>query len=263
MSTGQKSNILYITNQCNLKCEYCYQLEDRQKSQPFEISTQEVNDFIDEIIAREGNAISTVVLFGGEPLLNKSKFFEILDLFEAKTTQTGKKFALSTTTNGIAFLDSAFLCEFKEHIAKLQNTFSLEISYDGRGQHRRSRAFDIDLVLDLFDPQEISIRYTIHSGNYKSCICDLIKLQKYKKIIINFYESELDLIVDITQFKAKLQRIAEYLYTKFKTPICYLNCELCRGCNFGLFGGINYNGKLSVDGNAGEFNHFTELGGLK
>lgn len=259
----QKSNILYLTNQCNLQCDYCYQLQDRQKSKIYEISYQEIQDFISEIVEREGmETTSTVVLFGGEPLLNKYKFFEALFALEEYTRKTGKKFAISVTTNGLAFLDAGFLRKYKERISKLQNSFSLEISYDGVGQFRRvnkaGKVPDIQKILKLFEPQEISIRYTIHAGNYKCCIYDLIKLQKYKKIIVNFYESELDSLCDIRAFKEKLQRVTEYLYTRYKTPVCYLNCRLCGGCDFGVFNGINYNGKFAVDGNASEFNHFSQ-----
>ena len=259
----QKSNILYLTNQCNLACEYCYQLADREVSKPYEISQKEIEDFIAEIIEREGlETTSTVVLFGGEPLLNKYKFFEVLSALEESTRKTGKKFAISVTTNGLAFLDTAFYEAYCERISKLQNTFSLEISYDGVGQFRRvsktGKSYDIQKILNLFKPQEISIRYTIHAGNYKCCIYDLIKLQGYKKIIVNFYESELDSLCDISQFKEKLQRVTEYLFTRYHTPVCYLNCRLCGGCNFASYNGINYNGKFVVDGNAGEFNHFSE-----
>ena len=258
-----KSNILYLTNACNLKCEYCYQRHDLNS---LSVSEKEVHNFIKEIIEREGlKTTSTVVLFGGEPLLLKYKFFDILDIFESYD----KSFALSTTTNGIQFLDAAFLNDFKDKISKLKNKFSLEISYDGSGHYRRvypngkSSESDIKKVLVAFDPNEISIRYTIHKGNYKNCIRDIIELQKYHKIIVNFYESELENFTNVKELKDKLQRVSEYLYTKFKTPICYLNCEFCQKCDFKSFSGINYQSKLSIDGNAENFKHFSLLKDLK
>ena len=255
-----KTNVLYLTNKCNLKCEYCYQRHDPNS---LSISLDEVHNFINEIIAREGShAPSTVVLFGGEPLLLKNKIFEILDVFESYK----KDFAISLVTNGIAFLDCDFFKSFCAKIKNLKNYFSLEISYDGEGTHRRkypngeSAKADIEAVLALFDPQEISIRYTIHKGNYDTALKDLIKLRQYKKIIVNFYEEELEAQgLSMKQFKETLRNQTEYLYTKFQTPICYLNCRLCRGCDFGKFDGINYQSKLNVSGNAEPFKHFEVL----
>lgn len=261
----QKTNILYLNSNCNLKCEYCYQLADREKSRLVEPSESEIFDFINEIEKRESGKTSTVVLFGGEPMLNKSKFLRVLEIFNSRS----HKYALSTTTNGLAFLDSKFFADYQQAIAALKHPFSLEISYDGVGHSRRvypsgkSSKNDVEKVLELFNPKDISIRYTIHKGNYNCAIHDIIRLQKYKKIIVNFYESELDDYIDIKAFKERLIRITEYLFTKFKTPVCYLNCEVCRGCNFAEFSGINYNAKIAVDGNAGEFNHFSVLRGLQ
>lgn len=256
-----KTNVLYLTNKCNLKCEYCYQRHDPNS---LSISIDEVRAFADEIVAREGTSNpSTIVLFGGEPLLLKYKIFDVLDVFESYE----KDFAISLVTNGIAFLDSDFFKSFYNKIKSLKNHFSLEISYDGVGSSRRiyhdgkSAKEDIEKVLALFDPSEISIRYTIHKGNYRAALRDLIELQskKYKKIIVNFYESEIEKDCDINVYKDTLRRQMEYTYTKYKVPVCYLNCALCRGCNFGAFDGINYQSKLSVSGNAEEFKHFELL----
>ena len=261
----QKTNILYLNSACNLKCEYCYQMPDRESSKPVEPTESEIFDFIKEIEDREKGLVSTVVLFGGEPMLNKSKFLRVLEIFNSR----GHKYALSTTTNGLAFLDSKFFADYQQAIAALKHPFSLEISYDGAGHYRRvhpngkSSKAEIERVLELFEPKTISIRYTIHKGNYNCAIHDIIRLQKYKKIIVNFYESELDTYIDVKSYKEKLIRVTEYLYQRFKTPVCYLNCEACRGCNFAQFNGINYNAKIAVEGNAGEFNHFSELGGSK
>lgn len=252
---------------CNLKCEYCYQAIDTEK---FQASDENITEFINEICNREGfKTVSTVVLFGGEPLLYPDRFFRALELLELKTQETGKQFAISTTTNGIAFLNPSILGKFKNTVSNLKNHFTLEISYDGKGHDRRvypsgrySKA-DVEKALSLFEPNDITIRYTIHAGNYKCVLGDLVALQKYRKIILNYYETELDLHTDVRALKAKIRRIAEYLYTIYGKPICYANCELCKACNFGLFSGINYNGEISVDGNANGFNHFSQLKVLK
>ena len=100
-----KTNILYLTNQCNLNCEYCYQAKDRNESKPSFINEKEVEKFFDEVIKNEPLGSSVVVLFLGEPFLNEKMFYYILDYTDSITEKTGKKFNLSTTTNGIYFKD--------------------------------------------------------------------------------------------------------------------------------------------------------------
>lgn len=250
-----KSNILILTYSCNLDCDYCYQKEER-KSNTFKITENEIHNFVKEIIQREGvSTTSTLVLFGGEPLLYPDLFFKALDIIESYD----KKFAISTTTNGKAFLNKEFFKSFQNKIKSLKNKFSLEISYDGLGNYRRG--FETEKVLELFNPKEITIRYTIHKGNYKESLRDIIKLCNtgYHKIVVNFYETELQEFVNVDEFKDTLTRQTEYLFTKFKTPICHLNCQFCNGCDYQNTKGINYNGRYNVDGNAGVFNVFTEL----
>lgn len=261
----QKSNILYLTFDCNLECEYCYQLKERKKNYKFYLSENEILEFIHEIVEREGlDTVSTVVLFGGEPLLLREKFFKVLDAFENFTHSTGKKFALSTTTNGTHLLNPKFARAFKEKIQKLQNSFSLEISYDGTGQCRRKnkQGIPVDISSVLRDFKDlVSIRYTIHAGNYESALADIIKLceRKFKKIILNFYESEIENFVDLEKYKSDLKRKLEYIFTLYKIPICHEVCEVCKGCDYWKFNGINYNSKIEVSGNANGFNHFEIL----
>ena len=250
---NQKTNILYLTNCCNFDCEYCYQAKSRNSAKPSFISFENAKKFINEIVERESGLISTIVLFGGEPLLNPDLFYKILDFIESKN----HKFNISTTTNG--YYLSKHLVEFKNKILNLKNHFSLEISYDGSGQFRRKfNNKNTDFVKELIDKIDFkfSIRYTIHSGNIKTYLKDLAELslnQNIDKIIVNFNESEIGFIKD---FVSK-QAIEIFKYTQ--KPICYLNCDFCKRCNFEKFNGIQYqynDSNFEVSGNATEFNHF-------
>lgn len=267
-----KTNILYLTNQCNLNCEYCYQAKDRNESKPSFINEKEVEKFFDEVIKNEPLGSSVVVLFGGEPFLNEKMFYYILDYTDSITEKTGKKFNLSTTTNGIYFKDEQKCYKFINRIKQLKNHFSLEISYDGSGQDRRiypngkSTKEDVkNVIKKLLHLIDFSIRYTIHKDNYKNVLKDLVQLSKLniKKIIVNFYESELDQFINSNELKTHLIQKTNEIYRALKKPICHLNCQECKGCNHSeLFNRtINYglNDKsFEVKGNALEFNHFTK-----
>ena len=277
----QKSNILYLTNQCNLNCDYCYQKNDRTIK--YTISKSEIDEFFASLCVNEKDKISTVVIFGGEPTLEKDLIFYIFDLTDSITKKTGKKFALSLTSNGIAFEDFNYYSDFKLRTSRLKNHFSLEISYDGKGQDRRvfkngeSSRRIVENVLKYVKVD--AIRYTIHKDNYDSALTDIISLcMGYPKVVVNFYESELDEVLqklqdstkvgiirycNASEYKKYLKKRFEYIFTRLKKPVCHLACKTCMGCNYEEFDGINYNSKFEVNNNAGEFNHFTKLKGIK
>lgn len=269
-----KSNVLFLTSSCNLNCEYCYQLDDRMSldKQVF-ISEEDVNIFFTDLLKREPNKDSTVVIFGGEPFLNPKIVFYILNLTDKITELYNKKFNLSLTTNGIYFLDKSKLISFVKRIKNCKNHFTLEISYDGAGHNRRiykngeSSKKDVETVLEYFNKieQPISIRYTIHKDNYQHALKDLILLStksNYKKIIVNFYEQELEKYIDVQEFKNKLMRQACEIFRRTNKPICHLNCGECLGCNFEEFKGIHYQfdkKAFDISKNADKFDYFSKI----
>lgn len=270
-----KTNILYLTNQCNLKCDYCYQLQDRKNSKVQFLNENDVKEFFDELCEREKDITSVVVLFGGEPFLNEKMFYYILDYCDEITIKTSKKFSLSTTTNGLYFLDEEKRNYFLQRIDKLKNSFSLEISFDGSGNDRRvynnniSSTDDVKKVIkELKDKIPITIRYTIHKDNYKNALNDLVKLSKinFRKIVVNFYETELDKELgsseETIKFKEYIKKRSQEIFLLTNMPICHLNCEVCKGCNHAVLkdNTINYRLKSSfeVEGNAGYFKHFSK-----
>lgn len=247
-----KSNILYLTSDCNLKCDYCYQKKEREslKEQTY-ITKQEINDFFYDLMQREPQNDSTVVIFGGEPFLNPNLIYYIFELTNKITYFKKKKFNLSLTTNGVYFLNTKNRDEFIEISKNLLNHFSLEISYDVSGHDRRvykngkSTKEDVEKVLEYFNQinYPLTIRYTIHKDNYQNALKDLIQLslnKNYKKIVVNFYETELDSYLNVEEFKERLKRQTCEIFRKVQKPICHLNCLECMGCNFEQFDGIYY-----------------------
>ncbi len=72
---------LEITNACNHKCEYCYNYDRFNK----DYLTKENADKILDVL---GDDIFEITLTGGEPLLNKSTLFYILEKCEDKNIDT-------------------------------------------------------------------------------------------------------------------------------------------------------------------------------
>lgn len=265
----QKVNIMFITTDCNFNCDYCYQKADREKNKSEVMNEKDVDKFLADVCLREPYGQSTIVIFGGEPFLNPKIFYYVLDKTNEITKNTGKKFGISTVTNGYYFRDTKNIQILKEYMDKSLNEFLLEVSYDVSGQDRRilrngeSSKPIISNVLKTLKELKIplGIRYTVHKVNQENVVKDLIKLQEFykntnllKRITLSWNFQE----IFVTENDLKEYGLA--MWDKYKIPICKLNCALCRQCNFDDFEGIKYQMKdtdFIVDGNQGEFKHFS------
>lgn len=127
---------LQVTQQCNLRCEYCAYsgtYDNRihnEKSMSFEIAKKGIDYVISN--SSESNRID-IGFYGGEPLLRFDFIKKCVEYAKANTE--GKKLQFHMTTNGTILTDEImkFLVE---------NKFSLLISLDGPEEiHDRNRTF--------------------------------------------------------------------------------------------------------------------------
>lgn len=86
-----------ITNECNLKCVYCYQENDNKRVSGC-ISDDTINRFIEYLLANPNN--TTVSFYGGEPLLYAQRCIEISNRLKSTQSSIKKKYRASITTNG-------------------------------------------------------------------------------------------------------------------------------------------------------------------
>ena len=121
-------NTLYLTNQCNLACTYCY--EDLSNKEKEVLTEERLKKNIDIILERENEESQTLfILFGGEPTLEWNKCKIAIDYALSK-----KKFCtFNMITNGIKFLKDDFCEEYK----KYQQYISLDVSFDVSGNQER------------------------------------------------------------------------------------------------------------------------------
>lgn len=124
--------VIHLTENCNLRCRYCYEDHYYSKSNR-DISFEDIMCLIDrEAENNTGNCFIT--FYGGEPLLKKDLIYKTVQYAKGKHTNT--KFDFSMTTNG-TLLDEAFVQYMKD------NSF-LGISYsiDGtESTHDANRIF--------------------------------------------------------------------------------------------------------------------------
>ena len=274
----QSTNIIYLTTECNINCEYCYQKDDRLKSPKKEITKEEITKFFEKLVTSEPGVTSTVVIFGGEPFLVPELVFFCISEADRIKKLTGKEFALCITTNGIWFINTYNTHKWINTVKNSSNYISTEISFDGTGHDRRiykngkSTKKDVTGVLKVFRDIgfPITIRYTIHKDNYQVILEDFIKIFEFysgttclQKIVTSTFDTELDpLVGNIEIFTDNIKNKILALYSRYNIPICSIACEACKKCDFASFCGNSY--KTSTEefiiekGKQGNFDHFSK-----
>lgn len=137
---------LVLTNDCNLKCSYCYEKHDLRDSAIMDIETgrEAVSRYLDM-----DDDFQTVVIdfFGGEPLL---AFPQIKEIFTwVKKQEWEKNIQFTVSTNGTLLDD-----EMKRWFTENRDHISVGLSIDGnREAHNINRDNSFDLIyphLDFF-----------------------------------------------------------------------------------------------------------------
>lgn len=110
---------LHLTDNCNMKCGYCYVKKDKNRYMTFDTAKLVVDRAVSE-----GKEYISIGFFGGEPLLCKPLIKKIVSY--ANTLSKNKKLTIhyKMTTNGM-LLDNNFL-EFSRN-----NNIFIALSHDG------------------------------------------------------------------------------------------------------------------------------------
>jgi uncharacterized protein len=135
--------VLMLTTSCNLACRYCY--EDREEGcvpppgavgGPTEMSLESLRESVGFLLDQSGESKKvSVVLFGGEPLLQFPLLRAAIPEARAMSSARGKEISFSITTNG-TLLTREIAGFLKE------NGVSVCLSIDGtREIHDRNRPY--------------------------------------------------------------------------------------------------------------------------
>lgn len=233
---GSAVNVLYFTNKCNLACTYCY--EDLP-GRPAQILTREqIEKSIDAIIEREDpNHQTLIVLFGGEPTLEWDNVCYAMDYAWKKKSNIH----FNMTTNGIKYLSQEFIDMTKNNFFYKRGFLSIDISFDGIGNHDRifkNGKDSTSSMLQVFKKLnengiKYRIRYTIQRWNIRKLYEDM------SLIIRTFQPSRLITSVawdtltqrDIERLNEVKERLRDdWINKRISTPVCELFCDMCSGC---------------------------------
>lgn len=129
------SIMIWSTADCNMKCKYCYEGDNKSKLYMSEKTRQKVVDYVENKLQDYDNDTFLIGLHGGEPFLN----FECLEFLVSSINNIaniiGKKVTFVTTTNATLLNDR--ICKFI-----IQNIPDITVSLEGsRATQNKMRPF--------------------------------------------------------------------------------------------------------------------------
>lgn len=132
-----KNITFQVTDACNLRCTYCYQINKHTNVMPFEVAKK----FIDMLLEPDDDTkkyfnswdstAAIIEFIGGEPLLQIDLIDQISDYFVKKAIEVNHPWAVnhrfSICSNGLLYFDPKVQAYIKKHLRNL----SFSISIDG------------------------------------------------------------------------------------------------------------------------------------
>jgi Arylsulfatase regulator (Fe-S oxidoreductase) len=152
-----------VGSNCNLRCTYCYELNNQNQKNNFKTTQSSINpivmqeDILEAVIYKMLCLCPSRIHFswhGGEPLLAGIGFYEKVVNFIEKYKKPGQKIKNSIQTNG-TLVDDSWIDFFQ------RNNFTVGFSMDGPLEvHNKHR------------------RYLNGRGTHKDILCNIQKLKK-------------------------------------------------------------------------------------
>ena len=145
----QTANVTFqVTDACNLKCTYCYQINKGHHVMPFEIAQKFINILLEndentqQYIDTKASDAIVIEFIGGEPFLEVELMDQIMEYFIKRMIETNHpwqyNWRMSISSNGTLYFEP----KVQNFIKKWMDHLSLGISIDGNKQlHDTCRIF--------------------------------------------------------------------------------------------------------------------------
>ena len=225
-----KNLTFQVTEDCNLRCTYCYQINKSKKSMSFETAKKAIdclfkdNNKIDSYFALDNITGIILDFIGGEPFLEVELMDHIVDYFVEQAFKyksvLAYRYMISISTNGTLYNDP----KVQKFIKKWGPKLSLIVSLDGcKELHDSCRIFpdgsgSYDLAVDAVKQErlrgnDLSTKMTFAPENISyipRAIKNLIDLG-YTQIFCNCVFEDVWNKDDAKLFYIKLKETADYL----------------------------------------------------
>lgn len=219
---NHKKIMLILTENCNLRCKYCYELNKHRSTMTFE----KARDIISKSLADMGDYESVIIeLHGGEPFLNFDLIKKI-DEFVIETYSFPVLFR--STTNGTCVHG-----EIQEWLKARKNRYEIMLSLDGKkDDHDLNRitalnkgSFD-DIDIDFFKHtwEYCPVSMTISKDAVENMAENTIWIQEQGFECLNAFQwaTEWDDEKVYPILKRELAKLVEYYTEHPEKHICLL-----------------------------------------
>lgn len=235
---GQGSKILcnvtiQVTEDCNLRCSYCYQIAKTKKKLKFETAKKFIDILLDpdqsknKYINTYDTSFVVLDFIGGEPLLEIDLITDICRYFTKRVIELNHPwrvgYMFSIGTNGVLYFDpkvQAFIDEFKGRVSfsitldgDKQLHDSCRVFPDGSGSYDLASAACVDWMHRLGENGIMSSKLTIAPGNVQylsSAIIHMISLG-YTNINENCVYEEGWTVEHANILYNELKKLADYI----------------------------------------------------
>lgn len=278
-----KTFTFQITEDCNLRCSYCYQINKSKKVMPFEIAKKAIdclfkdNYKIDSYYSLDSMDGIIFDFIGGEPFLEVDLMDKIMDYFVEQAYKyksiLAYRFMISISTNGTLYNEP----KVQTFIKKWRSKLSLGISLDGcKELHDACRVFpdgsgSYDKAVDAVKQEmqinpNLSTKMTFAHDNLQyipDAIKNLVELE-YTNISCNCAFEDMWQPGDAPLFYHKLKETADYLLTLNAIPFVSVFAYDCgkpleEAYNSNWCGGNGLMLCVNPDGNFYPCQRFTEV----
>lgn len=167
-----KNITFQVTDNCSLRCKYCYQHNKGNKRMSFETAKKFINLILngDKGFKEYLNSDNTIALIldfiGGEPLLEPELINNIVSYFRQEAIKIkhpwATNFKISISSNGVSYFEP----EVQKLLNKYKDIISLNITIDGNKElHDSCRVFP-DGVTGSYDYAIAAAKDWTSKGNY-------------------------------------------------------------------------------------------------
>lgn len=219
-----------VTDNCNLACKYCYQINKSTRKMSFETAKKFIDLLLSgekgfaDYVSPEFSPAIIIEFIGGEPFMEIELIDQICDYFFREAIRLEHPWAtmhcFSICSNGILYRDP----KVQKFLEKHHNNLSFSVTIDGNKElhdscrvfHDGSPSYDIaiDAALDWMKRgYDMGSKLTIAPGNINhlyNAIIHMINLN-YDEIHANCVYEEGWTLEHATKFYYELKQIADYL----------------------------------------------------
>ena len=219
-----------VTDNCNLACKYCYQINKSTRKMSFETAKKFIDLLLSgekgfaDYVSPEFSPAIIIEFIGGEPFMEIELIDQICDYFFREAIRLEHPWAtmhcFSICSNGILYRDP----KVQKFLEKHHNNLSFSVTIDGNKElhdscrvfHDGSPSYDIaiDAAIDWMKRgYDMGSKLTIAPGNINylyDAIIHMINLN-YDEIHANCVYEEGWTLEHATKFYYELKQIADYL----------------------------------------------------